>query len=218
MDLGQLIKSWEKAYQNLFGIEEMTYNTHVFTHAELIRQKGPWPELSAFTFEDHYNQFKKWYADGTFNQPKQVRMPGSSLAGLTSLSVIFTTHLINFQIMYNLYSSMISQPCTCVKNIHYEVEERGATDDTRIYTYENGQYSLYKLVGKGRNSVSALQVRTRPWEPLLRVPDFGAVGIFETVGTTDEVQTIAKMQIKGKFIMVGTLAVTVPNIILRETC
>ena len=120
--------------------------------------------------------------------------------------------------MYNLYSSMISQPCACAKKIHFEVEERGATDDTRIYLYENGQYMLYQLVGKGRNSVSALQIRTRPWEPLLRVSDFGMVGIFETMGTTGEVQTIAKTRIKGKFVRVGTLAVTVPNIILRETC
>ena len=78
VDLGQLIKSWEKSYQNLFGIQEMTYNIHVFTHAEVIRKKGPWPELSAFTFEDQYNKFKKWVADGTFNQPKQVRMRGQA--------------------------------------------------------------------------------------------------------------------------------------------
>ena len=72
VDLGQLLKSWERSYQNLFGKEEMTYNIHLFTHAELIRQKGPFPALSAFPFEDQYNLFKKWYQDGTFNQPKQV--------------------------------------------------------------------------------------------------------------------------------------------------
>ena len=72
VDLDQLVKSWEQTYQELYGVEEMTYNVHVFTHACLIRQKGPLPLLSAFPFEDHYSSFKKWYQDGTLNQPKQV--------------------------------------------------------------------------------------------------------------------------------------------------
>ena len=120
--------------------------------------------------------------------------------------------------MYNLYSAIVGQPCTCARYIRYETEERGATDDTRIYIFENGEYTLYKLVRIGRNSVSALRIKTRPWEPLLRVPDFRAVGIFETVGTTGEVKRLAKTQIKGKVIMVGNLAVTIPLIILEETC
>ena len=120
--------------------------------------------------------------------------------------------------MYNLYSAMVSQPCNCVRHIHYEVEEKGATDDTRMYLFENNEYLLYKLVSIGRNTVSASRIQTRPWEPLLRVPDFGAVGIFETIGTADEVECFPKSQIKGKVIMVGTLAVTVPHVILQEAC
>ena len=120
--------------------------------------------------------------------------------------------------MYNLYSALAAQPCTCVRHIHYEVDEKGATDDTRIYLFENHQYLLYKVVNTGRNSVSASRIRTRPWEPLLRVPDFGTVGIFETVGISDEVERFPKAQIKGKVIMVGTLAVTIPLIILQEAC
>ena len=86
VNLGELIKSWEKSYERLFGTAEMTYNVHVFTHAELIRERGPFPLLSTFPFEDHYSLFKKWYQDGTFNQPKQVCMHvWSSLPGLTFL-------------------------------------------------------------------------------------------------------------------------------------
>ena len=28
-----------------------------------------------------------------------------------------------FQIMYNLYSALVGQPCTCVRHIHFEEEE-----------------------------------------------------------------------------------------------
>ena len=113
---------------------------------------------------------------------------------------------------------MLAQPCTCKRHIHYEAQEKGATDDTKIYVFENLEYKLYQVVATGRNTISASRVLTRPWEPLLRVPDFGTVGIFQTVGTSDEVDRIFKTQIKGKFIMVGQIAVTIPSEILQEAC
>ena len=121
-----------------------------------------------------------------------------------------------FQILYNLYSALLGHKCTCVRHIRYQIVETAAIDDTRVYTFENGEYQLYKLVQVDRNSVSALRIKTRPWEPLLRVPDFGAVGVFETDGTTSERLHFEKSQIKGKVIMVGQIAVTIPRIILDE--
>ena len=70
--LGELMLQWEKAYEELFGTEEMVYNVHVWTHAETIRKQGALPLRSAFPFEGLYSDFKKQYADGTFNKPKQV--------------------------------------------------------------------------------------------------------------------------------------------------
>ena len=168
----------------------MTYNVHVFTHAEIIRRKGPFPALSTFPFEDHYSSYKKWYADGTFNQPKQI--------------------------MYNIYTALLSKKCDCKRYIKYSGSEREATDDTRIYLFSEGIYHLFKLVEVGENTVSGVQINTLPWEPLLRVPDFRAVGVFETDGLKDEVKQIEKSQIAGKVMMVGTIAVTIPLIVLEE--
>ena len=120
--------------------------------------------------------------------------------------------------MYNLYSAMAVQPCTCQRHIHYEEVEKGATDDSRFYLFEANEYMLYKIVSTGRKTVSASRILTQPWEPLLRVPDFGNVGIFQTVGISEEVVRFPKAQIKGKVIMVGTLAVTIPLLILQEAC
>ena len=97
------------------------------------------------------------------------------------------------------------------------MEEKGKTDDTRVYLFDNG-YRLYKLVKIGRNSVSALRMRTRPYEPLMRMPDFATIGIFETEGTFGEVERILKTQIKGKIIMIENVAITIPFLILEEAC
>ena len=70
--LEKLLELWGKCYQDIFSKEEMIYNVHVFTHAMIMRKNGAFPTVSAFPFEDLYCTFKKNYADGTFNKPKQV--------------------------------------------------------------------------------------------------------------------------------------------------
>ena len=128
--------------------------------------------------------------DGTFNQPKQI--------------------------MYNLYSAMLNKKCECKRYIKYSSKEREATDDTRIYLFDQGVYRLFKVVEVSEDMVSAVQINTLPWEPLLRVPDFQAVGVFETDGLKDEVQQFCKSQIAGKVVMVGNIACTIPLIVLEE--
>ena len=73
MSLEDLLSQWEKAYEELFGTQEMVYNVHLWTHAETFRKQGALPLRSAFPYEGLYSDFKKKYADGTFNKPKQVR-------------------------------------------------------------------------------------------------------------------------------------------------
>ena len=76
--LEKLLKIWEKRYQKIFSKEEMIYNVHVWTHAMIMRKNGAFPTVGAFPFEDLYSTFKKNYADGTFNKPKQVLLQVSS--------------------------------------------------------------------------------------------------------------------------------------------
>ena len=118
--------------------------------------------------------------------------------------------------MYNIYTALLSKKCDCKRYIKYSGSEREATDDTRIYLFSEGIYHLFKLVEVEEDTVSGVQINTLPWEPLLRVPDFRAVGVFETDGLKDEVKQIEKSQIAGKVMMVGTIAVTIPLIVLEE--
>ena len=118
--------------------------------------------------------------------------------------------------MYNVYSAMLSKKCQCRRYIKYSSKERDATDDTRVYLFNEGCYRLFKLVEVEEDRVSARQINTLPWDPLLRVPDFQTVGVFETDGLQDEVQQFPKSHIAGKVIMIGTLACTIPMIVLEE--
>ena len=171
------------------------FNQFIFqTHAVTIRNSGPFPSVSAFPFEDLYSTFKKNYADGTFNKPKQI--------------------------LYNIFASMFGkEPCICRRPLHLETEHKNKTDDTHIYIFD-GEYKLYKIVdrNRGRNSVSAMQMEINQWEPLYRMPSFSIVGIWKVKGYGTELQDIPKATIKGKVILVGEYACSVPKILLDEAC
>ena len=189
--LEKQLELWEKCYQEIFGEQEMIYNVHVFTHAVLIRNSGAFPTVSAFPFEDLYSAFKKNYADGTFNKPKQI--------------------------LYNLFASMFAkEPCICRRPLHLETEAKNKTDDSHIYCFD-GEYKLYKIDGIGRNSVSASRMETGEWVPLYRMPSFSIVGIFKVKGYSTEVEDIPRATIKGKVVIVGEYACTVPKIVLDES-
>ena len=56
---------------------------------------------------------------------------------------------------------------------------RPATDDTRVYTFEDNEYKLFRITKVDRNIVSVRAIQTENWEPLYRVPSFRNVGIFK---------------------------------------
>ena len=68
-----------------------------------------------------------------------------------------------------------------------------------------------------RNLVSVVAQRIEAWEPLYRIPSFGYVGCFKFNGECTEVELLARCDIKGKAVLVGTdHLVTIPKIILDE--
>ena len=94
---------------------------------------------------------------------------------------------------------------------------RPATDDTRVYTFENDEYKLFRITKVDRNIVSVRAIQTEIWEPLYQVPSFGNVGIFKIKGEDQEVEEIAISDIKGKVIIVDShYAITIPKIVLDE--
>lgn len=117
---------------------------------------------------------------------------------------------------------MVGRKCVCVRPPAFQTEEKGVTDDTRIYTFEasTSSYKLFKLIdlsGFEDGFVKGREIKTQKWQPLHDCPDFGKVGVFRTRGYKDQPAVrISLDTIKGKVCIVGNFAVTVPNIILNE--
>ena len=109
------------------------------------------------------------------------------------------------------------EPCLCKRPIHLETEAKHKTDDSHIYTYSGGEYKLYKIESIGRNTVSALPIKTEDYEPLYRMPCFSLVGIFQVKGYGTDLEEIPKKEIKGKLVFVTeAYACTIAKILLDE--
>ena len=118
---------------------------------------------------------------------------------------------------------MVGRKCECVRPPAFETEEKGVTDDTRIYTYDptTGTYKLFKLTDLSEleedGFVSGREIKTRKWQPLHGCPDFGKVGVFRVRGYSDEPSVRIPLDaIKGKVCICENFAITLPNIILNE--
>ena len=62
-----------------------------------------------------------------------------------------------------MYSAMLNKKCECKRYIKYSSKKREATDDTRVYLFEDGTYKLFKVVEVGDDDIiSALQIKTLP--------------------------------------------------------
>ena len=59
------LRDWFTSYQDTFGTTNMTYNTHMFQHSDLVRRHGPLTATSAVRFEDSYGDLKTCYKPGT---------------------------------------------------------------------------------------------------------------------------------------------------------
>ena len=122
-----------------------------------------------------------------------------------------------------MYASLMGNTCTCKRPIRLLTSVKGKTDDTKVYTFHQGTgtYSLYKLsdTTSSEDGVWGWRIKTQSWKPVYGMPDFNAVGVFRTRGHDRDQQQptyISMSDIKGKVLIVGDLAITIPHIILEE--
>ena len=128
-----------------------------------------------------------------------------------------------FQILYNFYAGLLAKPpCICERPMRLETEIRPATDDSKVYTFdlESGQYKIYKVIKIDENLrglVSVIRFKIEAWEPLYMIPSFGNVGCFKMTGEENEAELLAKCDISGKAVLIGShFLVTIPKIVLDE--
>ena len=121
-----------------------------------------------------------------------------------------------------MYAALMGNSCECKRPLRLLTNVKGKTDDTRVYTFDerSGTYSLYKISDTDEDDgVWGWRIMTQSWKPVYNMPDFNAVGIFRTRGQDRNQRHptyLPMSEIKGKVIMIGDLAVTIPHIILEE--
>ena len=181
-----------KLYEQLFHARNCTYNTHVVSsHLPMIRHHGPLTLTSAFGFESFYGELRHSFVPGTISPLKQI-----------------------FEKI--MLKRSLSHHC-CEASIFYSTKETAHESNCVIYTYENNEYSIFKIMSIDKNSFQCLKVgkyeTTFTETPTL---DWSKIGVFKAGGISDEIVTIPKNAVAGKVIRVMDLFVTCPINVLLE--
>ena len=179
-------------YEQLFGVKNCTYNTHIVgSHLKNMRIHGPLTFTSAFGFESFYGEMRQSFTPGTLSPLKQI-------------------------LEKTLLKRTIS-PHSCKLSIYYSPKETAMESNCYIYTFVNQQYSFYKIVSIEENIMECLKVGkseiTFPETPNL---NWSVIGVFKAGEISDEIVSVHKKVIAGKFIRVLNLFITCPINVLEE--
>ena len=179
-------------YQQLFGVQNCTYNTHVLgSHLLEMRFHGPLTLTSTFPFESFYGEMRNSFVPGTTSPLKQI----------------FTNVLMK---------RAISHHC-CKKEIHISAKDTPMECNSYVYCYENRKYSLYKVTQVNDNTLTCQKQETLPCTfPETGNLNWSAVGVFKKGNIAENEIIVAKTDVKGKVIIVQDFLITCPNNILRE--
>ena len=70
--LRKLLDDFYERYEEVFGPEKCTYNLHVMSHLDLVRERAPLTESSAFLFERSYGALKMFTRHGKVSKGKRA--------------------------------------------------------------------------------------------------------------------------------------------------
>jgi hypothetical protein len=186
-----------KLFTKVFGLQHCTYNIHVFSHLQTIRQQGKLQETSAFPFEASYGILKDSYWPGTTAPGKQA--------------------------LARLLSRYGPQGHRCERALTYAVRVTTKQNDTIVHC-KDGQF--YRLIGLGDEQHPCfygkkLYTKNYVSHPALGLA-FDKVGVFMLDGDqpTTPATVIQHNDIRGKGIIVPTSAgealISLPKDFLQE--
>ena len=179
-------------YEKVFGPSNCSYSIHVLCcHLIQIRQLGPLTYTSAFKFESFYGEVRNSYYPGTPNSLKQIF---EAIMLKRSLSV----H-------------------KCEKSIYLSNYNTAMTSDSLVYTYENDDYSFYKVIDEKEDQVICHPQGKFECE-FDETPDltWSSVGVFKKGAASQEIVKISHKCIAGKVLKVGEYLITCPENVLKE--
>ncbi len=172
----ELIGQWYVEYERAFKAENCTYNTHVFSHVDLVRELGPLWETSATAFEDFYAILKRNYREGTTATGSQ--------ALLNSLLALMSGH-------------------HCVRPRIVTITSTSRLEDRFIYTRDG---RIMKLTHLGDNELRGVAVPMLRVTGLVRGLDFSDVLVYRVDGNGHTESTIQPSDVIGKVVVSGAYA------------
>lgn len=190
-DISEYAKQFYVLYQDLFGVYNCSYNTHIMgSHIADMRFNGPLTTTSAFPFESFYGELRNSFVPGTCSTLKQI------------LSNVLIKRVINNHVCENtIYISEKETPLEC---------------NNMIYTFENGKYNIYKVT-----KVSGENLTCHKQEKLICnfneiQLNWSIVGVFKKGNISPEEHVVTRSEVKGKIIVVNNFLITCPSNVLRE--
>lgn len=181
-----------KLYEHLFHARNCSYNTHVVScHLDMMRIHGPLTFTSAFVFESFYGEMRHSFTPGTVSPLKQI--------------------------MEKILLKRTIAPHCCESSIYYSPNDSPLECNSLIYTFNDNEYQLFKIVSiedtsfhcykVGKYEANFIETPTLNWSK---------IGVFKAGGISDELVTVEKDDIAGKVIRVLEYFITCPINVLRE--
>lgn len=181
-------------YEELFGSNNCTYNTHVFgTHLMEMRVHGPLTLTSAFGFETFYGEMRNSFTPGTQSQLKQIMEK-------------------------TLMKRALSYHC-CNKSLYFSERDSPLECNSLVYCYVANAYQFYKIIEVQADTLICYKQGKFPFEfketTYLNL-NWAQIGVFKKGGLMNTPTIVQKSKIAGKVLNVGEYLITCPINVLRE--
>ena len=186
-------KKFYSLYQQLFGVKNCTYNTHIVgSHFIEMRFHGPLTQTSAFPFESFYGEMRHSFVPGTPSTLKQIMQN-------VLLKRTITTH-------------------KCESKIHISAKETSMEANNKIYCYERNTYIMYEVqsVQDDGSFICYLQETLPCSFPETPNLPWKLIGVFKKGLLHSNPIVIERESVKGKYLLVNDYIMTCPNNVLRE--
>ena len=164
-------------YENLFGLTNCTYNTHVVcSHLIEMRVHGPLTLTSAFGFEAFYGEMRHSFTPGTQSPLKQI-----------------------FQ--KTILKRVISHHC-CENTIFYSAKDTPLESNSMIYVYKNHTYHIYKIKKVTKDTLICFP-QGKYAHTFRECPnlDFAMIGVFKKGGIMKKKRLSRKKMSVGKYLL-----------------
>lgn len=185
-------KLWYSLYQQLFGVHNCTYSTHIMgSHLIESRFHGPLTSTSAFPFESFYSELRNSFVPGTPSPLKQIFS-----------NVLLKRALENHK---------------CKQDIYYSAKDSPQECNSLVYLFEQRKYILYKIIDINEDIFTVNEQEYLPCNfPETPSLNWDVVGVFMKGNLKNEMVTIDRNSIKGKVLEVQNYLITCPANVLRE--